>query len=101
MANLAYTYGKLGIGGAINLSTDDLRMLLVMSNTTCGTQEDVQYVSGFTTLDECNGANYVRKTLAGESWAVDLVNNRGELQFTAPVWAALGNGTRALVGAVL
>lgn len=76
-------------------------MLLVMTNTTADTDQDAATISAIGTLDEMDGANYVRKTLAAEAFAEDLVNNRGEFQFTAPVWAALGAGTRQVAAAVL
>ncbi len=38
---------------------DDLRIMLVMTNTTCDTEDDIQFLDGFTTEDEyTDGASY-------------------------------------------
>lgn len=101
MADFWYNNAKAQVMTDLNLATDDMRMLLVMSNTTADTDVDLVNPADFGTLDEMDGAGYARKTLAGESVTFDAANNRGEATFTAPVWATLGNGTRAVVGSVL
>lgn len=87
--------------GEINLSSADMRMLIVMTNTTAHTSEDATTISGITTLDEFDGSGYARKTLAGEAVAIDNANDRAEFTFTAPVWTALGAGTRQAKAAIL
>lgn len=100
--SFVYTPAKAKLlSGGINLNVDDIRLLLVMSNTTCDTEEDTEFIALFTTLDECNGANYVRKALAGEIVTADLVNNRGKFSADPVTWAALGVGTRQNVAIVL
>lgn len=102
MASLAYTYAKAKLLSAdIDLNADDIRVLMVMSNTTCDTEEDKQFIDTFTTLDECDGANYARKTLANEAVAADEANDRGEFDADDFTWTALGVGTRQNVGAVV
>jgi len=100
--SFAYTYGKTKVmSGDIDLNTDDIRLLMVMSNTTADTEEDKEFVGDFTTLDEMDGANYVRKALANEAVAADLANDRGEMDADDVTWAALGVGTRQVVGIVV
>jgi len=49
----------------------DLRIILVMSNTTCDTETGAQTMSDFTTIDECDGAGYAELDLAGVTSAWD------------------------------
>ena len=103
MANFQYTYAKSKMmSGDIDL-TGDIRILMVMSNSTCDTEEDTTFIDQFTTLDECDGAGYARVQLVGEAVAPDLPNDRGEFDANdlAPAWAALGVGTRQNVGIVV
>ena len=88
--------------GEIDLHTTgaDLRVLIVMTNTTADTDQDVENIGDFGTLDEYDGANYVRKTLTGESVAQDDANNRGEADHDDVTWTALGAGTRSAAGLV-
>jgi hypothetical protein len=60
------------------IAAADLRVLLVMTNTTVDTEHDVQTLSGFTTLDECDGVGYARLDLASVAGAWDATNNRYE-----------------------
>ena len=97
MASFVYTNAKRALlAGEIDLDTsgDDIRVLLVMTNTTADTEEDVAVIDDFTTLDEYDGANYVRKALAGEAVAADNANDRGEFDANDITWTALGVGTR-------
>lgn len=80
---------------------NDIRVALLMSNTTADTEEETATVSAFTTLDECDGANYARKTLASQAVAIDTTNNRVEFDFEDLTWTALGNGTRAIQGILI
>jgi len=75
-----------------------------MTNTTADTEADKQFISGgtgFTTLDEADGANYVRKALADEAVTADEANDRGEFDATDVTWTALGVGTRQYAGLVV
>jgi len=102
MANFAYTHGKTKLmNGSIDLSSDDIRVLLVSSDTTADTEEDKEFVDNLTTLDEFDGANYVRKALASEAVAADEANDRGEFDADNVTWTALGAGTRELTGIVV
>ena len=109
MANFQYDHPKAGMQGAtIDLDTDDIRLLMVMSNSTMGTEKDIEYLAGAhplgpTTLDECDGVGYARIALTGETIAVDHPNNRSEFTANnlAPAWAALAVGTRQNIGIVI
>lgn len=102
MASFVYTRAKeLLANGGLDLDSHDIRVALVMTNTTVDTEEDKLTISGFTTLDEMDGAAYVRKALANEVVNRDDVNNRAEFDADDVVWTALGNGARMIEGAVI
>lgn len=102
MANFAYTPAKGDILRAgHNFATGDFRVILVMTNTTADTDQDVEFVGDIGTLDEYDGANYVRKALANEAVTDDAPNNRGEFDADNVVWTALGAGTRQAAGMIL
>ena len=88
--------------GNFDLSSDDIRIILCMSNTTADTETDKSTIVGgggpFTTLDECDGGNYARKVLASESVTEDNPNNRAEFDADNITWSSLGVGTRQNVG---
>jgi hypothetical protein len=91
-------FKRASAAGEIDLNADDIRVALLMSNTTADTANDgISFVSGLT-LDECDGANYVRKALASETVTKDDTNDRAEFDAVDVTWSALGNGTRAVQG---
>lgn len=97
-----YNEAKRAIAsGEIDFASDDIRALLVMSNTTADTDDDVNTISGITTLDEFGGANYARKALTGEAVSEDAGNNKATFDADNPVWTALGNGARQIAGVVI
>jgi hypothetical protein len=69
-----------------------------MTNTTSDTETEIQFMAGFATLDEYDGASYARQSVASEAAAADLTNNRFELTFDPVVFATLGVGTRMATG---
>jgi len=85
----------------LDLENDDLRILLVMSNTTADTEEDAVFLDDLTTLDECDGASYARQVATGAALTKDEPNNRTVFTLDNPVFADLGPGTRQVVGAVI
>ena len=102
MASFAYTVAKKKIiDGDIHFDTDDIRVALVMTNTTADTEKDVATFAAMSTLDEMDGANYVRKELADEATAQDDANDRAEFDADDVVFSALGNGTRQIAGAIV
>lgn len=84
-----------------NFTSLDARVLLAMTNTTFDTEQDDEFVGDTTTPDEYDGANYVRKALAGEAVNDDAANDRGEFDANDIQWASLGAGTRQAAGMVL
>lgn len=85
--------------GDVHWDTDDIRVALVMTNTTADTNTDAEFMSSLT-LDEMDGTNYVRKALT-EAVNEDLTNDRAEFDASDVTWTALGAGTRAIAGALV
>lgn len=93
MASLVNNYFKQkSAKGLIDLDTDDIRAILVKTTTTVDTEDDIEFISGYGTLGECDVASYTRKALTSEAVGVDLTNNRAEFTADAIVWATLETG---------
>ena len=105
MANFAFTNFKRGLmEGEFDLNaTDDIRVLMVMTNTTIDTEEDVTSFVSVTTLDEYDGSGYSSpgQALEGEVVAADTANDRGEFDATDEVFSTIGVGTRQAQAAVI
>jgi hypothetical protein len=98
MANFVYRHAIHLIGtAALDLeaagTAAQLKAALVMDTTTADTELDVTSMAGFTTLAECNGANYARQTLTNVTWSKDATNGRSELKADPSVFNNLGAGT--------
>lgn len=99
MASHVFNSFKVAVLEAWLAAAASPRVALLMSNTTADTENDgIDFVGDITTLDEFDGANYVRKTLASGTVAVDDANDRAGLDFADITWTALGAGTRSIVG---
>jgi hypothetical protein len=101
-----YTPAKEGLAkGDIDFDEagNDIRALLVMSNSTADTDQDAGTISAFGTLDEYDGAGYTRQALAAQSVVRDDANNRAELMATSPIefGATVAAGTRQAIGCVI
>jgi hypothetical protein len=103
MASFVFNeFKRANAAGEIPLGSGDIRVALVMTNTTADTENDgIAFVGDLTTLDECDGANYVRKTLASKTVTKDDANDRMIFDATDLVFTALGNGTRQIQGALV
>ena len=102
MSDFLYTHAAAEmLKGNIDFDGDDMRVLLVMTNSTADTEKDVDDIDEFTTLDEMDGTNYVRKALANEAVAEDEANDRGEFDADDVTWTSLGAGTRNVQAAIL
>lgn len=102
MAAFVYQRGKeLLATAALNLGSADLRVALVMTNTTADTQKTANTFGDFTTLDECDGANYARVDLAGVTVVRDDGNLIVYLDANDAVFTNLGAGTRQNQAALL
>ena len=94
MANFIYEKALTKIAlGDIHFDTDDIRVLLVGTITTADTETEVEFISGFTTLDEFTDASYARKTLTTKAVNEDLANNRAEFDADNVTWTALTGDT--------
>lgn len=103
MASKIYSkFKQLNAKADIDLDSANVWAALVMTNTTCDTQDSgIEFVGDFSTLDECDGANYVRKKLANKAVNLDAANARAEFDADDLSWTTLGNGTRQLLGVLL
>lgn len=101
MANFAYTKFKFEIGNGLTMSSTDFRVILVMTTSTAGTEEDTDFISGFTTLDEYDGANYARDDIGTISWTRDNTNDLAFLNGDDSVFTNLGAGTTNCIGAIV
>ena len=81
----------------------DIRVMLVMTNTTADTDQDAGTISAIGTLDEYDGTGYTRQALASQVVNRDDPNNRAEISATSPIsfGATVGAGTRSAAGAVV
>jgi len=104
MASFVYNEAKRMLGAAeLNFSTPaDIRLRLVMTNTTCDTQNDAMLdLADFTTIDVMDGTNYVDKALGTDAFATDDTNDRAEYDAADVTWTALGAGTRSMDGCLV
>lgn len=111
MASLVFTpFKEQVMEGVFNLleGQDDIKNLLAMTNTTAGVEENDEFVSQITTLDENDGSGYTgghggagRRSLASQTVTPDNTNWRGVFDAADETWTALGAGTRALDGDII
>lgn len=103
MASVIYNTFKYNLlKGDMDLDGGTFKADLVMSNTTCDTENDgIDTNSEFTTPDVCDGANYVTKTLS--TLAVTQVDASDLSKWGADnlTWTALGSSTRAIQGVLI
>ncbi len=103
MASVFYNEAKGAlIDGTIDLDTDDIRVALLMTNTTGDTQnDDVQFVDDIT-LDECDATSYARVALANEAFNIDDGNDRAEFDADDASFTSLGgDASRDVQGALI
>lgn len=102
--SFVYTPAKTAImKGEIDFQEagDDIRVALVMSNTTADTEEDAALMNTFADLDEYDGASYARQSLGTQAVNEDLPNDRSEFDAVDSVFSSLGVGARQAVGLVV
>jgi len=100
MSSLVYDIAKAGLfNGAIDLDTNTIKARLVMTNTTCDTENDKTTVSGFTTIDVCDSSGYTDKTLS----TLTVTNGGTTSKWTADnlTWTSLATCTRQVQGVML
>lgn len=82
--------------GSINLSSDDIRVALLMNTTTADTDADTAAattVNAITTLAESDATGYARQSLTTEAVAIDDPNNRVEFDDTGASSASFSGMT--------
>lgn len=98
--SFAYDYGIEWIAKN-NLTTADLRLLMVMTGSTAATERSAHFIDDFSDLQESDAGTYVRKDLAGVTGTLSTVSHREEISVTAPVWTLLDDATNPIIGVVL
>lgn len=99
---LEFTLGKHK--GLFDISTDDLRLIIVMTGSSAGSVTDLTtavFVGDLTTIDEYDGVGYSRTALANE--AIVTVPASNIVRFTADD-VSLGNlnaGATNAIGAIV
>lgn len=95
MANFAYTQFKADLLRGLHDfdAPDDVRVRLVMTNTTYDTEEDATSMD-VTTEDTYDGSGYADQSLGTDAVSTDTVNDRGEYDAADAQFATLGVGTR-------
>lgn len=91
------------INGSIDLNTDDIRVRLCMTNTTCDTEVDaIDNLSDYTTIDPCDATGYADVALVSETVAADDSNNRADFSANDAVFSGLGgDATRDIQGTLV
>lgn len=104
MTNRLFNIAKLSLlTGVSGIKWDgDIRLALLMTNTTVDTENDgIEVVSDFATLDEFDGAGYSRLALstATPAVAIDTAIDGVKLTCTShPVFPSLSAGARSVAG---
>jgi hypothetical protein len=79
------------INGAIDLDTNTIKARLVMTNTTCDTEEDaITNLTSYTTIDASNASGYADVTLTTPVVTANDTDNRGDFKADNIVFAGLG-----------
>ena len=110
MADLAYNnfLEEFMEGTHSLLSAGDMRVALVMTNTTCDTERDKVTLAGFATVDEFDGSGYTNINAGGGALTSEAVTQDDSGSDQGGVWdaaditfSALSNGTRLIQGCVI
>jgi hypothetical protein len=102
MASIVY---QNAIGKALEaylVTGADIRVALLMTNTTADTEADIDLMNAFATLDECDSTGYARVALTSEAVNIDDTNDRAEFDAADASFTGLGgDATRAIQGAII
>jgi hypothetical protein len=104
MSSLMYTeFKRANMSAEIDLSSDDIRAKLLMSNTTADTENaGVVNVADFTTLDAADSTGYADVALANLAVTKIDGSNRAKFASDTVVFAGLsGDATRDYQGMLL
>jgi len=102
MASVVYNEFKYRSAVAY-MSGKDIRARLVMTNTTCDTENDgIANLSDFSAIDPADAGGYADVALAGEATSKDDSGDRGEIDANDVVFSSLdGDATRDYQGVLL
>ncbi len=105
---MSFVYNKIKTAimkGTIDFQEagDDMRTALIKlkAATTTDTEDDTEFLSGFSTLGELVATNYARTALAGQAVNEDLANDRAEFDATDVTNSSLGGAANDDIGAIL
>jgi len=104
MASVVYNKALQQIAaGVYDLDGNDIRARLVMTDTTCDTENDgIVELSDFTTIDPADASGYADIDMDGLEVNLDDGNNRAEFDANDLVFSGLGgNATRDYQGVLL
>lgn len=104
MASRVYNEALRAIAaGEIDLNAADIRARLVMTNTTCDTENDAKVVlSDFTTIDVADATGYADVDMSGLAVNKDDANDRAEFDANDLTFSGLsGDATRDYQGVLL
>lgn len=81
----------------------DIRVRLLMTNTTADTQQDaIDNIDDITTLDTCDASGYADVALTGEAASEDTTDNEAVFDANDASFTGLGgNATRDIQGALV
>jgi len=102
--SFVYTDAKRAFLNGELTAASDLRLILVMTNTTSDTEEDAVTIGDFTTLDEYDGSGYTQNVgvaLASVAITKDDANDRAFLDAADVVFSSLGAGARQSQAAIV
>lgn len=85
----------------VDWETDDIRALIVMSNSTAGADAAAEFVGDIVTLDECDGAGYARTPLVGRAIDIDAPAKIVKLLADQTDFPATSPGSRQNAAVVL
>lgn len=102
MTSFVYNPAKLSISPADLLAAaDNLRTVLIMTDTTADTDRGAAALDEIGTLDEYDGVGYARQPLVSVSAVVNPTANSADLDADDVTFATLAAGTRQAAGAML
>lgn len=105
MANFTYNVAKAAFfKGDIDFDADDIRVVPVMENTTCDTENDgIATFADFATDDEFDGSGYSSGgiALASEAATQDDTDDEGVFDAADVSGLSYSDGSRDIVGVVL
>lgn len=103
VANREYVNAKeRRLTGALDLREAglDVRVVLVMSNSTAETDLTAANLGAITTLDRNDAAGYADQAIANQVVVRDDPNQRAEFNHDPVTWTALAASTRANIGMI-